>query len=139
MLSLMSRKYIPLKVKLAAALLKAAWPAIPHEQAKLMTADQICSLFQWDHWPIPVAHDGPDEPWNLEPRFIGEHRKKTAKIDVPAIAKVRRISRKHRAHEDAMRADKALDAWIKEKRADAMRRWPKARKIQSRNNLRKRR
>lgn len=95
----MSRKAIPLKTKLAAALLTMRRPndagelelIIPHEDAKHMSAEQIISLFQWDHYPIPHAHGGPDEAWNLEPRPIAEHRKKTAAVDQPMMAKVDRI------------------------------------------------
>jgi hypothetical protein len=95
----MSRKSIPLKTKLAAALLTMRRPnehgefdlIIPHEHAKLMSDEQIISLFQWDHYPIPHAHGGPDAAWNLEPRLISEHRTKTAKIDRPMMAKVDRI------------------------------------------------
>jgi hypothetical protein len=71
----MSRAYIPLKVKLAAALLKLGH--VRYEDAKLMTADQICSLYQFHHWPIPKAHLGPDLPWNLEPRLIADHHRST--------------------------------------------------------------
>lgn len=88
------RKHISLKVKLAAALLKA-YPAIPHEEAKKLTADQIIARFHFDHWPIPHAHGGPDEPWNLVPLPVDEHRHKTAKKDVPQIAKTKRITREH--------------------------------------------
>ena len=93
------RANIPLKTKLAAALLTMKRPddngelvlIIPHEHAKLMSDEQIISLFHFDHYPIPHAHEGPDEAWNLEPRLIAEHRTKTAKIDVPMMAKVDRI------------------------------------------------
>lgn len=97
------RAHIPDRTKLAAVLLQMLRPdetgklapIIPYEHAKLMSADQIISLFQFDHYPIPKAHDGPDEPWNLQPLPIMEHRKKTAEIDVPAIRKADRISDPH--------------------------------------------
>ena len=60
--------------------------------AQKMTADQIISLFQFDHWPIRFSDGGPSEPWNLEPRPIIEHRRKTAKRDAPEMKKYRRIS-----------------------------------------------
>ncbi|MDC7784827.1 hypothetical protein PQJ75_00980 [Rhodoplanes sp. TEM] len=95
-----TRKHISLKTKLAAALLTlrrvdengVLVPIIPHEHAKLMSAEQIISLFQWDHYPIPHALGGPDEPWNLQPELIRPHRVKTATQDVPTIAKTKRLS-----------------------------------------------
>lgn len=88
------RDHIPLKVKFAAALLmlrdEKGELLIPHEHAKLMTADNIISLFQADHYPIRKDDGGPDEPWNLEHRLIAAHRKKTAKIDIPQMAKSQR-------------------------------------------------
>lgn len=92
------RIHISLKTKLAAALLQLRDPQgdpyIDFEHAQKMSAEQIISLFVWDHYPIPHAMDGPDEPWNLQPIMIAPHKKKTAQIDVPQIAKTKRISRK---------------------------------------------
>lgn len=93
------RAHISLRVKLAAALLTMMRPddsgnlvrIIPHEEAKRLTADQILARYHFDHWPIRHADGGPSEPWNLEPRPIAEHRKKTDEIDVPQIAKQKRI------------------------------------------------
>lgn len=58
-----------------------------------MSAEQIVSLFQFDHYPIRHEAGGPDAPWNLVPRFLMEHRVKTSKIDMPEIAKIRRITK----------------------------------------------
>lgn len=87
------RASISLETKLAAALLVIG--DIDHEHAKQMSARQIISLFNLDHFPIPKAEDGPDEPWNLFFRFIGEHRLKTRRIDIPRIAKVKRVTAGH--------------------------------------------
>lgn len=87
------RKHIPLKVKLAAALLKLGH--VPFSQAQRMTADQIIALYDFNHHPIPHAQGGPDEPWNLDPMLRPEHREITAKKDIPQIAKTKRISREH--------------------------------------------
>ncbi len=96
----MSRNF-PLRDKLAAAL--AIIAGVPYEHRKLMTADQIISLFQFDHDPIPHAapFNGPAVHWNCTPRLInGEslagigHREKT-KTDVSEIYKTRRISAAH--------------------------------------------
>jgi hypothetical protein len=64
-----------------------------------MTADQIISLFQFDHYPIRHADGGPDEPWNLDPMLATEHQEVTAKKDIPQIAKTKRLS----AAEEAFR------------------------------------
>jgi hypothetical protein len=87
-----------LKNKLASTLL-TLW-AIPHEHAKQMTDDQVISLFEFDHWPIPYAEGGETIGSNLLPMFIGNHRIKTRFTDVPGIAKRKRV---RRAHEDFVR------------------------------------
>jgi hypothetical protein len=91
------REPIRLRTKCAAALLaltdKAGQPLIPWDHAKQMTAHQIISLFAFDHYPIRVEAGGPSLPWNLVPRLIRAHRRKTAKRDLPEIAKIRRITR----------------------------------------------
>lgn len=96
------RKHISLETKLAAALLMlrdgSGELLIQYEHGQLMTANQICSLFQWDHWPIRHEDGGPNEPWNLTPRLIQDHRRKTAKIDAPEAAKGRRIRESVRQH-----------------------------------------
>lgn len=93
----MTRKPPNLSTKLAAALLHLrdheGLPLIEWEHARKMSADQINCLFQWDHYPIRHEAGGPAEPWNLVPRFIPVHRIKTAKIDMPEVAKIKRISR----------------------------------------------
>ncbi len=72
-------------------------PLIDWEHAKLMSAEQINSLFDWDHYPIRVEAGGPTEPWNLMPRFKPLHRIKTAKVDIPEIAKIKRITKAEEA------------------------------------------
>jgi hypothetical protein len=100
-----SRKHVSLKTKLAAALLQmtrltkrhGGWevpPIIPFSEAQRMTEDQIIALFHFDHYPIPHAQGGPDEPWNLVPTLRADHAEKTAKIDIPQIAKTKRLTRK---------------------------------------------
>lgn len=128
------RAHIPLKTKLAAALLTMLRPdddgnlvpVIPHEDAKAMSDDQIISLFHFDHDPIPHAHGGPDEAWNLTPRPLAEHRIKTAKRDIPQMAKTRRLSK---AQEEFRR--KILERPCGGKRQPSGN-WPRGRKIKSR-------
>lgn len=86
------RKDPTLKDKLAAALRELF--EIPYDHAKLMSADQIISLVNFDHnefWTF----GGSDEHWNLTPMLIvgeGGHREKT-KVDIGIIRKCDRISK----------------------------------------------
>jgi hypothetical protein len=107
-----ARTHISLKTKLAAALLQMLRddgtgkliPVIAYDDAKLMTADQILSLYEWDHHPIRHADGGPSEPWNLVPRPIVEHRRKTATQDAPEMAKGRKITAAHQEFQRRMLA-----------------------------------
>lgn len=95
------RRDFPLKEQLAAALRQMVVrdengqyaPAIPWEHARQMTADQVLSLFNRDHYPIRYEQDGPNLHWNCQWRFIGEHKAKTTKVDVPQAAKSKRVAR----------------------------------------------
>lgn len=96
-----SRKHISLKTKLAAALRcmmveqdGKLVPAISYEDAKGMTEDQVLTLFNFDHGIHHVISQN-DEHWNLTPRFIAEHRAKTATVDRPMIAKSARLTEAH--------------------------------------------
>ena len=101
------RRHIPVSVKLAAALLTIVRPdrdgilrpVIPPAKAKKMTAKAIIACFEFDH-VILHCWGGTDHASNLYPRPFVEHRLKTAKVDLPAIAKTRReaaTTAKHRA------------------------------------------
>jgi hypothetical protein len=101
---------------LAAALLQLRFewpdgsvgPVASHEEAKLMTAAQVLELFEKDHYPIrqetaKALGMAPEEyhaHWNVVFRPITLHRRKTAKIDRPEIAKSDRI---RAAHEETRR------------------------------------
>ena len=76
---------------------------VPYEHAKQMTAEQFLSLYEWDHYPIPRAEGGSDHFTNLVPLLRSDHRKKTAKLDVPRIAKNKRVGSKHQAHLERMK------------------------------------
>lgn len=97
----MAKDHISLRKKLAAALRELKIEvdgklvdAVPYGEAKKMTEDQVISLFHFDHG-IHEGIDGPTEHWNLTPRFVAEHRRKTAEIDLPQIAKTKRVAKKH--------------------------------------------
>ena len=87
--------------RLAAALL--ALGDIPFEHAQEMSAKQINSLYQFDHWPIRVEADGANHPSNMRPLLIAAHRAKTAS-DNREIGKIRRTRRKRIEHEQRMLA-----------------------------------
>lgn len=98
----MTSRHISLKDKLASALCHMLRfnPAtelyeriVPYDDAKKMTADQIISLFNFDHGIFHV-HGGPAQHWNLTPRLIKEHRKKTAEVDRPAISRAASLREK---------------------------------------------
>lgn len=76
---------------------------ISYEEAKKLTADQIISRFEFDHYPVKVFDQEAisaaglfdiNQPANLTVRHKREHREKTAKLDQPAIAKTKRITKK---------------------------------------------
>jgi hypothetical protein len=69
-------------------------PALSHEQAKKMTEADIEAMFEYDH-NIHHAIGGACQHWNLTPRLKAEHRAKTAKKDVPMIAKAKRVEASH--------------------------------------------
>lgn len=97
----MTRATPSLETKLAATLL--ALGVIPYDDAKAMGRTNFLSLFAFDH-NIRHAEDGTDEFYNLAPMLIPAHREKTRKIDVPEIAKnkrIRAIAAAHRVRLDA--------------------------------------
>ena len=104
----MKRKPPTLSEKLAAALMQLSTyverdgkmvlvPLVDREAIKAIddpakAADAVLAMFETDHDPIPVALGGTNHPANLTHRIKAGHRHKTAKKDVPAIAKVKRLS-----------------------------------------------
>lgn len=111
----MHRKHISLKTKLAAALF--ALEHVPYEHAKLMTPDQIISLYHFDHG-ILHAIEPIDEFWNLTPRLIAPHKEKSRK-DTSTVAKVVRIEKKWASFTKAMaegtKPPKRVSRWPKRK------------------------
>lgn len=134
------RPHISLKVRLAATLLlivdKDGNRVVSHDDAKLMSAEQIISLYEFHHSPIPKAEpfNGPDEPWNLEPRLIAEHSRITNKdngtgrSDRKVIAKVRNTIKKANERAERIEAEQVGDP-VRER--GFKRRWP-SREIPSR-------
>lgn len=117
------RLYIPKDNKIAACLLELfelRGDGIPFRQAQQMSAEEICSLVHWDH-AVLHAWGGSIHPTNLTPRLILAHREKTAKRDVPAIAKTKRIARKELQRVD-VRGDRSDGH---NSRPKPKRKWPK--------------
>jgi hypothetical protein len=110
----MTRKKPNRTEQLASALL--ARGEIPYDDAKLMTADQLISLYEWHH-NDRVAEGGSSHFSNLEPMLRAEHRERTRKIDVPGIAKNKQITAAHEAFRRRMLA--------KEPSAKPFTMWPK--------------
>lgn len=95
-----------------------------------MSTDQILSLVQVDHDPVPVAIAvslgwTPEEynaPSNLTLRLIKDHREKTAKRDVPAIYKSDRIAEDHAAFQNRIlaKSDQSHTQSVKKSVTDAV-------------------
>lgn len=94
------RAHISWKTKYAAALLALA--DIPYVDAKEMTEDQIISLYQVDHG-ILHAIDPINLFWNLTPKLIAPHRRKSAE-DKGIVSKSDRLVRSAMLHRAQMEA-----------------------------------
>lgn len=101
------RKHITPKTKLAAAI---GALFLTYDERKLLSEDQVLSLVHWDHDPIPHAEDGTDDHFNLTPALIGGHRVKTATVDIPGIAKRKRVSEAEQAFRNRLLAKTQPDA-----------------------------
>lgn len=128
-----SRGHISFKTKLVAALCQMRHEVdgkleliLNHDEAKALSEDQVLSLFHWDHTIIPHAEDGPDVHWNLAPELIVPHRIKTATVDVPGIAKRKRVATSFADHTRTMATPR--DERAPKKSRWASRPFPKRRK-----------
>jgi hypothetical protein len=115
------RAHIGLKTKLAAAI---GALFLTYEERTKLSEDQVLSLVQWDHDPIPHAHDGADSHENIVPVLIPGHRIKTATKDVPTIAKVKRIGKAEQEFRQRLLAPR-------DERPERKSSFPKGRKLQS--------
>jgi hypothetical protein len=130
-----------LEVDRLRSLIERDYERIPREIAAQLTAYQINSLFHFDHDAGFACHGTNNHPTKLTPKLIPEHWEKTRKVDQGVIAKVERISKEHRDFQARVLAKKTGQgsapprpkAWRWSKASQ----WPKGRKLQSRNNLRK--
>jgi hypothetical protein len=149
-----ARKHIALPEKLAAAL-SMLLPQADRDVLRdlKVPAKQVIALFQFDH-AILHARGGSDRWHNLTPLLKAPHREKSRR-DTSIVAKVKRLRRKEREHEERLemrlpltgiRGDEPLDGFdfanadlqiveIKPVTRDS--RWPK-RKLQGRNTFERR-
>lgn len=77
---------------------------LARRRAKRMTVDDITGLFHFDHDAGFACHGADNHPTSITPRPVREHIEKTAKIDIPAIAKCRRISAEAEAFQSRLLA-----------------------------------
>lgn len=100
----MSRKrdYIQLSERLAAAL-ACLLPNDKRDElrVKKVPAEDVIKLFHNDHI-VPHADGGSNAWHNLDPLLTAVHQEKTAKVDIPRIAKGKRIRRKEAIHRAAL-------------------------------------
>ncbi|MET4187645.1 hypothetical protein ABIB86_000406 [Bradyrhizobium sp. JR1.7] len=99
----MTRKHISLRTKLAAAICQLF---LTHDEAAALSEDQVLLLVHWDHYPIPHAEGGSDSHFNLVAALVPGHKEKTAKIDIPGIAKRKRITKAHKDFQRRLLAPK---------------------------------
>lgn len=85
----MSRKQPNLREMLATALLQIPGHSIEFEEAKAMSPAEVIAKFELHHH-VHVALGGKNTPALMSWMPKAEHRKRTRKIDIPAIAKVKR-------------------------------------------------
>lgn len=136
------RKAPTMAEKLAATLLeyqRLRGDPIDREHAKMMHAEQICSLFEFDHDSKYHCDGADNHPTILTPLLIGEHHKKTGK-DIRRIKKTNRLAAGHQAHAGKIRAkilgnnegeNDGRDIGKAAKRQRPKHRWPKGQKLRS--------
>jgi len=121
-----ARAHISDRTKLAALVCELI--DIPHEHQLLMHEDQVLSLVDCHHEPVPKALGGSDRFSNLRIILRTTHKAITAKRDVPTIAKVKRLARVTAEASRRLLAKHQGEPAPEQKRS----RWPTGRKLQSR-------
>lgn len=126
-----ARAHIPYPERLAAALSML----LPQEDRDALRelrvgAADVIALFDFDH-VVLHALGGTDEWHNLTPMLRAPHREKSRR-DTSIVAKTRRLSRAHQEFVSKMlKPDKGRSEAPQSK-------WPKGRKLQSRNSFERR-
>ena len=101
----MIRRMPNLTEKLAACLLMlkrgTGEPLVPEPERTSGTADEICRsvVFQHEH---PFALGGRHDPRLLTPMRKEDHDKITREIDIPRIAKSKRLTKAHKQHNEIL-------------------------------------
>ena len=124
------RAYIPYPQQLAAALRELG--GIPYTHAKQMTASQVISLFERHHG-IYHGVESINDHWNITWLLRSVHKARFKK-DNAEVKKVGRIEKKWREFTRDMKPDRPASA----AKSQPPSRWPQNRKLQSRNDLRRR-
>ncbi len=91
-----NRKQPNLREQLAAALLQLSGCPITYQEARELTAKQIIARHQLHHWTYVAVLGGSNHPTNMSWMATAAHRARTTKIDIPAIAKLKRHGRKRK-------------------------------------------
>ncbi len=127
-----ARKHIALREQLAAALAFLLPEAQERElRAAKVSAKTVIALFSPDH-SVLHALGGSDKWWNIYPMLRAPHKEKSRR-DTSIVAKVDRIAPEHEDFRRRMlKPDKGRAS------LDKPSRFPRGRKLQSRNDLRRR-
>ena len=127
------RPHISVSTKLASCLLELLHlrgQGIPFHKAQKMSTKEILALVEWDH-AVYHAIGGGVHPTNLTPRLVADHREKTRKTDIPAIAKIKRMAEARGINLMLIDVTGARDDGANAPRPPVKRAWPKGRKIPS--------
>ena len=132
----MTRKQPNLREMLATALLQIPEHGIDFEEAKGLTAQQVIAKFELHHH-VHVALGGENTPALMSWMPKAEHRQRTAKIDVPAIAKIKRGLKKRIAGRTFNLDEPTYSpTYSKTGKVTGMRKWP-TRKMGSKTHRKK--
>ena len=121
------RSHISLTTKLACALAELEFwrgTILPFTELQAMDAATYLRRFEWDHSTPHAVISGPAHFTNLTPLLRDAHRRKTATIDIPRIAKGKRIARKQAVHQARM-AEKMIPVDVRGDRSDGRSSRPK--------------
>lgn len=115
---------------------------IPHEVAKGMSRKSILAMMVWDHYPVAVATakalgwtpDQYNHPSNISGllALAPTHDIKTATVDVPLIAKGKRITPQQEEFRAKMLAKAGIQSEFAPRKEKRKKAWPTGQKIRSR-------
>ena len=101
-------------------------PFIDRDRAKQMTANEIIEEFESltiDAHVVAHALGGSTHPTNMTIMEKERHDRETRKIDIPAIAKTKRLAKSHTAHQSAMDAKNSVAADASKNDTQKRRQW----------------